>query len=923
MTADVQDKEHGISYSSYSMVAYKNGTYWLTLTDRYGQEYQQELVVSGMPEDPVIDISTTKPTVGPVDIKVTSGNYVLNTSASPDWGGASGCETQPTVTGAGTPEMEISVPENCSFNIYWGEDEESIHSNDTRMNISNIVDGLELSPAIQWCYDESMLEEGGLLQGARLRAVLVAQNGAPLIDPQTGSMPYFEFVPGGVTEYTFSGCQTTDGRTVPDITAVLPVTLLPYETEEEDVDAPDIAVTGYVMRQGESTQIPGVYLQSRLENAAVIYGYEEAYGAENIFSEMQPFLAKMAWANSYTFRINTEDRSPVRLFVKQELSDAAPDYETGMSDTIEGVTLTGRTLTVSQNTEFVLYAVDEKENASVVPFQVTDLGDLPEPGYVKARTKAGNEVRIYLVKPDLAGISDLQITNDDNNDKVPDAKTEDDETSAFYGQPYLSVKDNGPVVLYYSYSYMGVETTGSIQLEVNEIDMDPPAVKGNLKWSWNYDSLGERFTNQEISVQMQFDKYLGDVTLADAEGNALSLTVPDAVTVSWLEDRVTVVYDNNMPALKLTVASAVNGKATVVDLPAITTIDKTEPTVAVSDVAYSQNHRQATLTITSNETGVLGINGAKGKTFTQTVKANGTYTYTVTDRAGNQGQASIEVDGLVAGELTLALSTAGTDASVIDPETYEVKVGDTLYAKTNRPVTLYLNGEPVKENMAADTWESFAVGEDSEGLYPAIRAVDAYGNAALVQLLRIPMGDRKAPALLVVKKQISASDEKTDKELKALLLANIIYSDETTDKDRLKVTVEFDRTSAGSRIPVTYTVTDEAGNNATDTCWLRLSGAGDPVVTVNGKSIERDETMAVSHGTANIRIALNGEPFKISWKAGIKTEAQLKTGSRLLGRSNGNTEQAFEAALAEPGYYTFCIVTQGRQMYRFVLYVEE
>lgn len=103
-----------------------------------------------------------------------------------------------------------------------------------------------------------MLEDGNILRGDRLRAVLVDQNGATLVDPQTGSMPYYEFVPGGATEYTFSGCQTTDGRTVPDTTAVLPVTLLPYETEAEDVDAPDLAVTGYVMRQGKSSQIPGV-----------------------------------------------------------------------------------------------------------------------------------------------------------------------------------------------------------------------------------------------------------------------------------------------------------------------------------------------------------------------------------------------------------------------------------------------------------------------------------------------------------------------------------------------------------------------------------------------------------------------------------------------------------------------------------------
>ena len=81
--------------------------------------------------------------------------------------------------------------------------------------------------------------------------------------------------------------------------------------------------------------------------------------------------------------------------------------------------------------------------------------------------------------------------------------------------------------------------------------------------------------------------------------------------------------------------------------------------------------------------------------------------------------------------------------------------------------------------------------------------------------------------------------------------------------------------------------------------------------------------MAVPSGTASIRITSNGEPYKISWKAGIKTEAQLKTGAGLLGRSDGTEEQSFEAALTKPGYYTFCIVTQGRQMYRFVLYAKE
>lgn len=185
------------------------------------------------------------------------------------------------------------------------------------------------------------------------------------------------------------------------------------------------------------------------------------------------------------------------------------------------------------------------------------------------------------------------------------------------------------------------------------------------------------------------------------------------------------------------------------------------------------------------------------------------------------------------------------------------------------------------------------------------------------------MRDRKAPVLLVAKRQISASAEKTDEELRTLLLANVTCIDETTPADRLTVTVEFDRNTTESRIRVTYTVRDEAGNEAADTCWLRLNDGSEPAVTVNGKSIEWDETMAVPSGTASIRITSNGEPYKISWKAGIKTEAQLKTGANTLGRNTGATEQELEIALDKPGYYTFCITTQGRKTYRFVLYVEE
>lgn len=912
---DVQEQNWGISYGSSYMRAYKNGTYWLNLKDKYGEQYLQELTIDGLPEDPVIDISTTEPTTGPVIITVTSDRYLLDTSAR---SGVS-AQQQPQVTGDGTKEMTITVPENCQFDLYWGETADTLQEHSTHVTVNNI-NNEEITPVLRWCYDEEMVEEGNILRGDSLRVVLEDANGRKLIDPQTGGMPYYDFVAGGETEHTFSGYVNEYGKVGPDLTAVLPVTLVPYESETEDAKAPNLAISGYVSRQGKSSEVAAVYLQ--MQDGTGGYGYENAYGPENIYTDMDAFLTRMSWANSYTLRVAVEDQSAVRLFVKREQPDTAPDYVSGVSDSIEGVTLTGRTLQITRNVEFFLYAVDERGNYSMVPVRVTELGDLPVPECVKVRSKIGDVVKLYLMQPELEGIGRFQITNDDNNDDIFDALTEEDVSSAFYGRPYLPVTKNGTVILRYSYDYLGAEVTGSITIDVSEIDTAPASVT-KTSWSANYDPSGKRYTNQEISAQMQFDRILGDVVLLDEENQELPLVIADAVTVSWLEDRVTVVYDNNMPGLRLKVTAAVSRLETVVDLPEIDTIDRDAPNAAVNPIEYSSDHRSAVVTITSDEEGILNVTGKKGTSFRQTVKENGTYDYIIADRAGNQSQVSAVVDGLVTEELTLLLSTGGSDDSVIDPEVFEAKVGDKLFVKANRQVSLYMNGSQIMETMEADTWSEITVDKDSEGLYPSIRAVDAYGNAAVVQLLRIPMGDRKPPVLLLAKKQISASTQKTDEELRELLLANVTCSDETTPVDRLTVTAEFDRSSTQSRIPVTYTVTDEAGNQTTANGWLRLKNEKEPAVMVNDSAIEWDETMAVQPGSVKLHVVSCGEPYKICWKAGIKTEGQLKIGSHPLGSEIRDNEKDYELELTEPGYYTFCITTQGRASYRFVLYVEE
>ncbi|MFQ9801502.1 MAG: hypothetical protein ACLR23_24250 [Clostridia bacterium] len=194
------------------------------------------------------------------------------------------------------------------------------------------------------------------------RAVLVDENGSELIDPRTGTAPVYVFVPGGETEYTFSGYVNQYGMKGEDFTVTLPVTLLPYpdSAAEKDTYRPDLALTGYSIRNGVSSEIEAAYLQEdsgRSEESNVglsLYGEYGNYEPENVFKDVNLLLAKFGWAESYLFRVDIADESAVRLFIQKGADGQAPDYETGTSDSIPGVTLQGRTLQGGGKTQSLL-----------------------------------------------------------------------------------------------------------------------------------------------------------------------------------------------------------------------------------------------------------------------------------------------------------------------------------------------------------------------------------------------------------------------------------------------------------------------------------------------------------------------------------------------------------------------------------------
>ncbi len=937
-----EDTQSGY-YKEERVNVYRNGVHTFEMEDKFGQRYEFDINVTDFDNQVQIKFSETNPTDKPVTVQLTSSTYKLYASQDE--------MTNPvfangTVNGNETGNISLIFNQSYATTVYaYKGDDYYDYEQCFYIVVDNIYDD-EFIPEIQWSYTGDAMNREENIVYDEVVARLIDKEGNEIIDPMTGTTPSYTFPVGSNAgdTYVFKGYKSVLGKTGPDMTATLPYNLRlePLETEVPDTYSPDVAITGYNIRNGESREVLAAYKlvndRSTADYKIILPDYENEakYGAKNVYGNMDRMLAKMGFGDSYMFRIDTADESTVRLFVKKNSEGGAPDYTTGMSDSIEGVSLQGRTLSVEGNKEFVLYAVDMDNNASEIPFNITLLGDIPEPNYAQVLTKE-NEVRVYLLAPYMDGVTNVKITNDDNNDQILDAKTEDNVNSVFYGKDYITVTENKDLILYYSYVYDGQTYTGELKIKVDGIDLTVPEVE-NKKWSLNYDSSGVKLTNQEISAQFDMNRNLASVTVIDDVGT--EIMAPDGVAVSYLEDKITVVYEKNAPAMHLRVVGSGNGLNSVIDIPAVTTIDTTKPDLQVSAVSYSENHKSAYVTVLSDEDVTLqdasGVYNAikqlkAGESLKVVVKENGELNFRITDKAGNVTNKNVVVTDIVTEDLLLVLQTA--DGTPINPSTDTVNVGDTVYAVSNRAAEIYLNGNSLG-TCQKDTAFPITIREDAEGLYPSIHVEDAYKNTAIVQLLKIPMKDRSAPVLLVSRSVISAAVNITDADLEELLLKNVVAQDETTQKENLVIDFTYTRPTAVGVMKVDCSVTDEAGNTVTRDFNVRFYEGAEPGVFISHSGTDvnetRDErkviwedTILVSPGTVQLEVDMNGEPYKVDYKAGIKTVAQMKINSTALTGYTNATNETYELTLNEPGYYTVLISTQGRATYRFVIYVEE
>ncbi len=876
------DGETGYS-QQWLLPIFKNGTYSVSFTDAFGNRFENiSFDVTGY-DGPDVTIDNLNNTSQPVTVDVTipEGAAYSEVYVTAD-------TSTTVISGNGTAAVTAKVAESTMLTITW-------NNQSKKVGVTNVYPA---EPAVIWSYGETADE---YVSGDVTAYVVDANGNWDLIDPLTGETPQYTFkVNGGVTEYTFPSLSTgellADGTPVDlgSFTAELEVDLVEPEqpaAPEGDNRAPSVQVTPYAMQNGLVVSLPmaltladdGAYEDLTAANPALA-PYDETEITR--FEDSADFTEALGWASLFRFQIEVQDLSETRIFVKNGLYAEEPaSYDGAQSEEIANVKLSGSTLEVFGSAQFTLFVMDAAGNCVTIPMDVYNVGAAPVPTYTKVltTTSAGdNAVEIQLTAPD--GVSELKVTgvNGTAADKA-------------------ILTANGTYTVDYSCTYQGQTVTGQLQVTVNEIDNIPPTLL-QTKWSANKVTA----TNQDVTVTLTFDKNVSRVQ---------SDPTPDTVKVLLSGSTATVRYSDNTEALTLYFQGA-NGKwvKEAIKLDAVTNIDRTAPQITVSAPEVSANGKKAVITFTADERVSFREASRVGKTFTRTIKENGTYTFTFADMVGNVTTETVTVTQLVTEPLTMQFSrNANGSGAAQSPEALgALHIGDTFYVSLNRAATVDFNRQKIEYTSG---WTALTMGDKSGGV---IGATDVYGNTASAVFSNILYPDTTAPTIAITLYTIHVSKDITNADLEEKLLANAEAVDDRAGEVTVTVTMP-DRIAAGD-YPVTYTAEDAFGNRASIPGMLTIHDGTVPSVWVDGEFVERERIYLAEHDdTLMLKVDMQGQPYTVSYKKNIKTVAQMKRGATELELTDHAVQLPFSGTT---GYYTVCITTQDHDQYRIVIYVK-
>ena len=904
-----ESRNHGSELYTGQYNAAQDLTY--SVTDYYGNVIDESYSV---PESIVSDLSTSvtlltthDKTLGPLVIRIEREAESVTVDVTD--------HEKMSVSYDESGAAIITVTENTRFSYRY------IDSNgDQIVKYIEVGNLIKLEPTVVWDFDENDYtesEDGVKFRYGSVTAYLVSA-GTELTDRYSGTVPKHIFHPGESTSYTFKAddiiATVGSERTVlkNDVVALLPVTLyeLPDVTGEgtDDTETPNVQVYAYKVDGSYNSETKlSLQLESTRNSTALTdrTGYK-IHGYVGNRASMTALLRELGWAPALRFEIEVFDMSKVRLFVKEGLYTEAPDYATGTSDDIPGVTVNSRLITVTAKAVFTLFAVDAKGNSSAVVFDITDVGLAPSPTINKVimTDRYGNSfVRVYITPPE--GHQEFEITGSYAElDKI-------ESDGEYAGKPYIDLADNDNYGIPYRFIWKDNTVDGILNLNVSEINLREMSQIGDAVWSDN--AASERATSANVTATISFSEAIADVR-AETHYNEENLEFQVSGTT------LIAVYSANHPAIKLRV-SADNGTYVIVTLGEVSNIDKNAPKITEVSRVLADNGKSVLITFSSNVKASLnGFAGSEGEDgiyyFERRITDNGIYSYLFGGENGVNTTYSFTVSELVLTELTaeFSLDPDGENALSSVAE-LDMMIGDTFYVKPSRDATLELGGKPVK--ILGGKWTAITVPEPLGGIRPYLVLTDDYGNTLTQQLERVAVPDTAAPEIIIKHTTYSVRIGSDPAKVREELIANFTAIDDTEGEITYDVSFDTDLTAIGM-FSVEYTATDAAGNTATAAARLRVTSLREATVSYGETRIFRDGSLILAKGSELIlNIDSSDLYYKVVIADGINTVAQMKPYGETV--KEYSLDETADLGKLDVGTYTLAIVNQERDF--FLIYI--
>lgn len=689
-----------------------------------------------------------------------------------------------------------------------------------------------------------------------------------------------------------------------------------------------------------------------------VYNAADSFGS-NTETIITAAFEAVSYVQGYILRVNASDESSYKIvLLKDEPSTLT--YAGANSESIVGASLSGNTIIITEDltTDFYIAVVDNAsgesgataDNYVYFAIKASDMTDWFDTTPPTAKTH-------YLSKSLYERVAYIKLTDTANNDAntgavILDSPKLEIETAASGAQAeyngwYKRAFTTNTVDHLVFYDIAGNQSTADIG--VSNLDDEKPEL--TTVWSpphtsddaddpenppvVNRNGPPAGPLNTVVTAVISSSKSIKSVTAEYSSDNENWESNPDSDTVKALmnkvkftysPDYVTVKFDGDKVGIRLTVTAS-NGRSTVESLFLTKGVIDIIPPTIVKAVEYQKRTDYtmpyaAKITLSPDEDSYCLNAGKAGTLYSDSnplilaTSTNGDTTYTFADKAGNRREVTVTTADIdrTAPQLTTEPDNTSDLTTTSGSVTVDIKVNEAC--KVVCGTNIY--------ELAADGTQTLTF--DNNGVY-LITAYDGAGNSTSKTVV-IGNIDKTAPVISFDQTTFSLRQDSLSTALTPLLEDGVNVWDNIDKESELKPALNYDTSAVKLDTPgiysVPYTVTDSAGNVGTNTRFVKVIDKNLPSIVIDDKITEADGTMAITTGEHQLRveglktIAPNEmEPYTLKIRRGICTDAQMKYFSSTVlvdgdGKFTINTE----------GFYTLYIITQSRQSYRTLLYVE-